>query len=118
MKIDDVKNYIIKNYEDVICKQTYGETSFFYNPNYALKNGVYFCTIKESDGPADKFSNLNRDGVYRISVGITKEKYLEIFEEIPNRPTKGEMIKGDFDFKEKNVIVPRLKNTPTVFQKN
>ncbi len=47
-KITDI---IQKRYTGIVCKKSYGETAFFYNPEGLLKNGVYFCTIKENDGP-------------------------------------------------------------------
>ncbi len=106
MDIERVKSIITKRYEGIVCKDTYGETTFFYNPNEVLKNGVYFCTIKEKDGPNDKSSLLNANGNYRISTGITKEKFLELFAEIPKRPSKGEVIKGNYDFSIENIIMP------------
>jgi hypothetical protein len=55
-------------------KSSWGETSFFYNPGQLFPYGVYFCTIKEKDGANDQSSNLARDGIYRFSIGLPKEK--------------------------------------------
>ncbi len=106
INVENVKELILNKYKDIVCKNTYGETTFFYNPNNLLKNGVYFCTIKEQDGPNDKASQLNRNDVYRISTGITKEKFVEIFQEVPKRPLKGGIIDGNYNFSTKNVIMP------------
>ena len=37
-----------------------------------LPNGVYFCTLKENNGANDKASELDRDGVFRLSIGIAQ----------------------------------------------
>jgi len=102
----DIENYIIKNFEGVIPKSSWGETSFFYNPNKALPNGVYFCTIKEQDGKNDKASSLNRDNVFRFSIGISRDSFYKLFETKFKRPSKGEIIKSDFDFKTLDTITP------------
>jgi hypothetical protein len=52
---------------------------FFYNPDNSLPKGIYFATIKESDGPNDKASNLDREGVFRLSIGIGKKNYQSLF---------------------------------------
>jgi hypothetical protein len=38
---------IVTEFDGVIPKASWGETSLFYNPGQVLPNGVYFCTIKE-----------------------------------------------------------------------
>ncbi len=106
MTQQDIENYIVKNYEGVIPKSSWGETSFFYNPNKTLPNGVYFCTIKQEDGDNDKASNLNRDDVFRFSIGISKQSFENLFNTKFKRPAKGETIKSDFDFKKLDFITP------------
>jgi len=102
----DIENYIIKNFEGVIPKSSWGETSFFYNPNKALPNGVYFCTIKEKDGENDKASSLDRDNIFRFSVGISRDSFYKLFNTTFKRPAKGKIIKSDFDFKALDTITP------------
>jgi len=71
-----------------------------------LPNGVYFCTIKEKNGDNDKSSNLDREGIYRLSIGITKERYLSLFNDKPKRPVKGGIVDTGHDFTECNVLTP------------
>jgi len=106
MQTKDIEKYILKNFEDVYPLDTWGEKSFFINPNKKLKRGTYFATIKEKDGDNDKSSNLDRDGVYRLNIGVSKELYLSMFNLIPKRPSKGQMIEGDYNFQELNAILP------------
>lgn len=97
---------ITTNLDGVKPKSSWGETSLFYNPGNVLPNGVYFCTIKEKDGENDKSSDLSRDGLFRISIGVPKEIYIEHFGEKPKRPAKGCIINTGHDFTQTNVLMP------------
>jgi hypothetical protein len=106
MTPQDIEKYIVENFEGVVPKFSWGETSFFYNPNKSLPNGIYFCTIKKQNGDNDKASNLNRDGVFRFSIGISKQSFENLFNTKFKRPSKGGIIKSSFDFEELNLITP------------
>lgn len=95
-----------KQLEDVNVVNSYGETSVFYNPNMRWKRGIYVLTIKEKDGPNDKASNLNRDGIYRVNLGIRKETFIKLFDQLPARPKAGEVVSMNFDFTVLNQILP------------
>ena len=106
MKPADIIEKIVSSFEGVIPKSSWGETSLFYNPGKLLPNGVYFCTIKEKNGDNDKSSNLDRDGVYRLSIGISKESYKVQFGPRSKRPSKGCIIDTGPDFTETNMLMP------------
>jgi len=97
---------IVGAFEGVISKSSWGETSLFYNPGKVLPNGVYFCTLKEKNGDNDKSSNLDRDGVFRLSIGISKESYESRFGLRPRRPSKGGIIDTDHNFSDLNILMP------------
>ena len=50
----------------------WGEMGVFYNPGKKLPKGIYILTFKEKDGPNDKASNVDRKGVFRLNLGISK----------------------------------------------
>lgn len=106
MNPKQLEHWIIDNYQGLIVKDAYRERSFFYNPDRSLPKGIYFATIKESDGPNDKASNLNREGIYRLSVGVGKKQYQSLFDVIPKRPAKGEVVELDFDFTTTGILMP------------
>ena len=56
MSVDEIIKYLGSEFPDVVLKKTWGETSFFVNPDDALPSGAYFATIKESDGENDRAS--------------------------------------------------------------
>ncbi len=74
---------------------SWGERSYFVNPELKLKRGSYFATVKSKDGENDKASYLNRPGVFRLSIGLTPKKYEEIFGRRSLRPLKGGVIAGN-----------------------
>ena len=106
MQPKEIIEVIEGKFEGVVSKPSWGETSLFYNPENKLPNGVYFCTIKEKDGDNDKSSNLDRTGVYRLSLGIGKDVYEQLFGARPKRPNKGGIIDTRHDFTESNVLMP------------
>lgn len=106
MNEKQLKLWIEGEYSGLDLIQTYGESSFFYNPEKKLPKGVYFFTIKSSNGPNDKASSLDREGVYRVNFGIGKKKFIELFGEVPKRPEKGGVVDMDIDFEELNTLMP------------
>lgn len=90
----------------VVPKGIWGETSLFYNPGQALANGVYFCNVKQHDGPNDRASQLDRPGVFRLSIGLSQETYEALFGTRPPRPPKGGVVGLPYDFAALNELTP------------
>jgi hypothetical protein len=97
---------IVTEFDGIVPKSSWGEISLFYNPGQVLPNGVYFCTIKEKNGDNDKASDLDRVGIYRLSIGISKESYESLFGTRPKRPSKGSIVDTGHDFTESNILMP------------
>ena len=57
----------------------WGEVSYFYNPGHRLKRGTYFTTIKQKDGKNDKGSQIDREGVWRLNIGVSKPVFKRLF---------------------------------------
>ncbi len=106
MKKIDIENYILENFKDIYPVDTWGEKSFFLNPEKKLKRGTYFVTIKAKDGENDKASDLDREDTFRVNIGVSKEKYLSLFSSMPKRPAKGCIIEGNYEFQKKDIILP------------
>lgn len=98
--------YVEERYSGIWAVDTWGEKSFFYNPDNLYPKGVYFCTIKEKDGQNDRASSLNREGVYRFNFGISKSSFVDLFFDIPSRPAKGGVIDGIYNFTTANNLSP------------
>ena len=106
MNPETIVKKITDDFYGVVPKSSWGETSLFYNPGKVLPNGVYFCTIKEKNGENDKSSELDRTGIFRVSIGINKTSYEKLFGLKPPRPAKGCMINTGHDFTALNTLMP------------
>ena len=105
-KADDILDYCIKNLKGTVLTEIWGEKAVFYNPGNILKKGVYILTIKEKDGKNDKASGLDREDIFRVNLGLSKETFIKLFGEIPARPAAGGVINMNYDFKKTDEILP------------
>ncbi|MBM3744093.1 MAG: hypothetical protein FJW46_07400 [Actinobacteria bacterium] len=80
--------------------------SLFFNPNETSAHGSYSLTIKESDGTNDQASTLDRDGVFRVFFGVSRNSYEGLFRPKPPRPAKGGVVDTGHDFTQTNLLVP------------
>lgn len=106
MDKEEIISYCLKSFEGTVAAKNWGEQGVFYNPDYVLKKGVYILTIKEKDGANDQASDVDREGVFRVNVGIRKETFRGMFSEIPKRPLAGSVVKMDYDFTKLDTIMP------------
>jgi len=106
MQIEKIVDDLLNRFNQLVVKKTWGETSLFFNPNEASAHGSYFLTIKESDGEHDQASNLERDGVFRVSFGVSRNSYEALFGPKPPRPAKGGVVKTGHDFTQTNLLMP------------
>ncbi len=106
MNIEDIIARIQHTYPGLVEIQSWGETGLFYNPEGILKRGIYFLTLKEHDGANDTASALNRNGVYRLNLGISKTSFYTLFGEQPKRPAAGGVVAMDYDFTTLDTILP------------
>jgi hypothetical protein len=92
--------------DGVVPKSTWGETAIFNNPGRALPIWVYFCTFKERDGENDRASALTNEGVFRVSMGISPETYVQRFGPRPAWPAKEGVATTGHDFAALDVLTP------------
>lgn len=98
--------YLCESFSGIVPVAAWGETSFFYNPGRALPRGVYFATLKGKDGDNDKASRLDRPGVFRLNIGISKPTYRSLFGRPPTRPPAGGVVTTGHDFATLDVLMP------------
>ena len=74
----------IASQEDGAPEIAWGDTFFIYDPERNLEgSGRFpFATIVTKDyGDFDNASNLDRPGVYRLNIGVSKETYASLFDD-------------------------------------
>lgn len=101
-----IEHYVLSHFEGLIALETYGEKTFFYNPTNTLPRGIYFYTLKSHDGPHDKASDLSRPGVFRMNWQLSSQNFLKLFGKVPQRPAKGTVIEGNYDFTQLGILTP------------
>ena len=90
-----VVDYIMKTFPDVETTTTYGYNMFFYRSDRKLA----FATLISSDFDYDHISNLNRPGVYRLNIGVSKQTFQSLF-------GTEEVNLNDYEFTALDVIMP------------
>ena len=106
MSPHEITQYLIQHYPGITPVDSWGETSFFYNPEAKLPRGVYFATLKEKDGDNDKASALDRTDVFRFNFSLSQKSYISNFGDKPSRPAAGGIIATGYDFTQLNCLMP------------
>src|SRR5689334_13499091 len=70
-----VIEYISQTFPEVESTVAYGYTMFFYRSDRI----VSFATIISSDYDYDHVSNLDRPGVYRLNIGVSRQTFELLF---------------------------------------
>lgn len=90
-----VTDYIMKTFPNVETVIDYGYNMFFYSSDRKLS----FATTISSDYDYDHISNLNRPGVFRLNIGVSKQTFQSLF-------GTDEVDVKDYDFTALDVIMP------------
>lgn len=90
-----VIEYINQTFPEVESTVAYGYTMFFYRSDRI----VSFATIISSDYDYDHISNLNRPGVFRLNIGISRETFQSLF-------GSDKVDISNYDFTALDVIMP------------
>jgi hypothetical protein len=68
--------------ENVQREENFGYSFFFVGDDHRLP----FVTIANSDNDYDNVSNLDRDGVFRINIGVSKQTFKSLIAEPSSEP--------------------------------
>ena len=79
--------------EHIQREENFGYSFFFVGDDHRLP----FVTLANSDQEFDDVSNLNRDGVFRVNIGVSKETFKRLMAESSSEPV---------DYSVLNVFLP------------
>lgn len=74
---------VVASQENGAPEMAWGDSFFIYDPNRDLEETrrFPFATIVTQDyGEFDNKSNLNRPGVFRLNIGVSKETFAKLFD--------------------------------------
>lgn len=95
MNESTLTDYITNTFPGVETTTAYGYTFFFYRTDLKLP----FATLISSDQEYDRFSNLDRPGVFRLNIGVSKQTFQSLF-------GKAKVDISSYDFTSLDVIMP------------
>lgn len=102
MTIEAIKTYITQNFEHVNILEAGGDLFFMYEKNDKLP----FATIVTKDNEYDTFSNLNREGAYRLNIGVDKETFTPMFGGLTEKKGVEAHLNLGIDFTQEDVLLP------------
>lgn len=83
----------VSKLDNVQQEENYGYTFFFVGDDHRLP----FVTLADSDNEYDSVSNLNREGVFRINIGVSRETFTSLL---------GDYNSEDIEYSALNVFLP------------
>ncbi|WP_207421549.1 DUF6194 family protein [Desertivirga brevis] len=97
-----MKTYILQNFEKVYVAEADGDLFFMYDKN----DKQPFATIVTRDNEYDSTSNLNREGFYRLNVGLDKETFMALFSDLTDKKGFEAYLNLGIDFTKEDTIFP------------
>jgi hypothetical protein len=90
-----ITDFITNTFAGVETTTTLGYTFFFYGADRMLP----FATIATADNAGDRASNLDRPGVFRLNIGVSKQNFAALF-------GTATVDSGAYDFTALDTIMP------------
>lgn len=103
-----VIDYIREAFPGVETTEAYGYTFFFYGSERMLP----FATLAHADNEHDRVSELDRDGAYRLNIGVSRETYRSLLGDEKPRLGPAGVIDGGHDFTLRDRILPHPHYAP------
>lgn len=96
-----IADYIMNTFAGVESTTALGYTLFFYGPDRKLP----FATIATADNEGDHVSNLDRPGVFRLNLGVSRQTFQSLF-------GTGKVAIDAYDFTALDTIMPHPDYAP------
>jgi len=96
-----IAQYITDTFADVETDNAMGYTFFFYDSDHKLP----FVTMASADNDYDRVSNLDRPGVFRLNIGVSKPTFQALF-------GAGHVDVSAYDFTVLDTIMPHPDYAP------
>ncbi|WP_104381609.1 DUF6194 family protein [Sphingobacterium sp. HMA12] len=77
MSLQIIEKYLREKLDNVQEQQSFGYHLFFYGTDHRLP----FVSTADSDNEYDDVSKLNRQDIFRVNIGVSKESFAKLFSE-------------------------------------
>lgn len=99
-----IKDYIYTTFEGVEDSDNFGYTFYFYKDDHKLS----FATVAHEDNDYDRVSNLDRPGIFRLNVGVSRQTFESLF-------GSNKVDVSSYDFTALDTIMPHPDYAPQSF---
>lgn len=99
MNETSITQYITGTFTDIHVFESNGNNFYYCGPYEGVEHKFPFATLVTSD-EYDQFSNLNRPGVFRLNIGVSKATFQSLF------GTKAEVADKTYDFTALDQLMP------------
>lgn len=94
----------MSTFVNVETTENFGYTFFFYSDDHMLS----FATLASSDNEYDRVSNLDRPGVFRLNIGVSRQTFQSLF-------GTNKVDISSYDFTALDTIMPHPEYAPQSF---
>ncbi|SDD79411.1 DUF6194 family protein [Actinokineospora iranica] len=103
----EMTRYIRESFPGVRVAENAGDAFFIHDPDGDLpaERGFPFATVVTGDH-YDQVSRLDRPGVYRVNIGLTKARYSELFGAAPTTRDGDGVWETGFDYSTVDTLLP------------
>lgn len=106
MDESSVIRYIADELDHVVAVQSSGDTFFAYDAGGGLpEQWQPFATVVTGDRH-DRVSRLDRDGAYRLNIGLSKTGYTALFGVPPRQRDQDWVLETGFDYATEDQLMP------------
>jgi hypothetical protein len=98
--------YVKDAFADIYVAAAEAASFFYYSPEGEMPERTFpFATLVAKDD-YDRVSNLNRPGVFRLNIGVSKQTFLSLFGSLPSPPGADGVIDTGHDFAALDQLMP------------
>ena len=102
MTINQITKEILSRFKDVNVTEANGDLFFMYGEDKMMP----FATVVTSDNEYDNASQLNREGFFRLNIGVDKATFMRTFEGVKLKKGIDAYQDSNIDFTVENVLMP------------
>src|SRR5687767_8297109 len=97
-----IHRHLTESFADVQTAEVDGMTFYFYGADRKLQ----FAVVMNKDNAYDRASNLDRPGVFRLDIGVSRDTYRSLFGQQPARPGAEGVVNTGHDFTALDQLMP------------